>query len=163
MAEGTVHYNLCKKESQNVSHHDKIVLPQIWPWDDLKFHCAPKPWAKLRVWNPQTNSAVTDMQYFCSMVVEEDIFIRNVRGEVTLIFRLHSCVLCNKFFMALCQGKEQILSGGDWGSEVHASVMLEHSAQSLHFYSTSLSLPTLPQGFFSISSFIYLQNVLLLL
>lgn len=74
------------------------------------------------------------MQYFCSTLVEEDIFIRNVHGEVTLIFRLHSCVLRNKFFMALCQGKEQILSGGDWGSGVHAPVMPEHSA--LHLDST---------------------------
>lgn len=131
-----------------MSHHVEVVLFQTWPWDDLTFHCPPKPWAKLHVWNPQTNSAVTDMQYFCSVVVEEDIFIRNVRGEVTLIFRLHSCLLCNKFFMALCQGKEQILSGGDWGSEVHVAVMLEHSEQSFHFHSIPSSLPTPPQGFF---------------
>lgn len=48
-----------------------------------------------------------------------------------------------KLVVVVCQGTEQILSGGDWGLGVHLQFTQEHSMRSLHFHSPSLSPPFL--------------------
>lgn len=63
---------------------------------------------------------------------------RDCNCDLNVAFLPAGCTL----LVAVCRGKGQTLSGGVWGLGVHLQFTQEHSMESLHFHTPSLSSPS---------------------